>query len=405
MKRVELTGLNLVHFLSYLCGLDAVRGLDPQRGGVICDPCPGHEENHASFSVYRKGSGWRWKRHSGDLAGGDAYDLLIRMGYSPMAAWEELARLQGVSVTGRESSRQASFTLPDPLQEARWTLEKCSPLTPDELDRLHRITTTLSPDGRAARDLQRRGLLNWAGLEARVLIRDFCTRDGKLLARAGSLVLLLRGPDGQLWGAKVRNLGSKESLKAQGMQRYVYRVARHGAPAWCSPGYGSGDAVLIVEGELNGAAASRTLTDAGLNMDVQGLAGAGGTPFLHGLHGKPVFLYADPDEAGLKCLDRVGQVVRAAGAREVKMLEGADEDFCDLLGTLGAATFMGILAHRMEAAESWHSWQKRIPGKNGLPVNNAVQHAGNDDWQTGNTHQGWSEADASGWGSDDRGGW
>ena len=404
MKRGELLdGVNLVYLIAQECGPDAVRGLNPQRGGVICDPCPGHEEQNPSFSVYRKGNRWRWKRHGGDDAGGDAYGFLLRMGYAPEAAWENLARFQGVTVPAWESSPQTPRFAPDPLQVAESVLKQCSPLTPAEMEKVARLTLPLSSV--AARDLKQRGLLNWDGLELLTLASNFRTRDGKLLARAGSLVLLIRGPDGQVWGVKVRNLGSKDALEAQKMQRYVYRVAGHGAPAWCSPDYGHGDAVLIVEGELNGAAASRAFSEAGLKVDVQGLAGAGGTPFLHGLHGKPVFLYADPDPAGLACVDRVGQVARSAGAREVKVLLSESEDFCDLLGRLGVSTFAGILAHRMEAAEPWQYWQKGITGKNGLPVNNAVQHAGNDYWQTGNTYQGWGNSEPSDWGAADRGGW
>ena len=55
LERVSLPDL-----IATLAGPDAVRGLTRERGGVVCDPRPGQEERHASFSVYRKGQGWRW---------------------------------------------------------------------------------------------------------------------------------------------------------------------------------------------------------------------------------------------------------------------------------------------------------------------------------------------------------
>lgn len=382
MRRGDLLdAVNLVHLVAYLCGPDAVRGLNPQRGGACRDPRPGHEERNASFSVYRLGNRWRWKRHGGDDKGGNALDFVQEvLGGHEAEAWDVLARFQGVALGGWGDTFSPHQKRPtDPLQEARWTLEKCSPLTPEELGKVAKLLAPLTPTSAAAHDLKRRGLLGWSGLRMGVLRHDWRTHEGKLLARAGGLAVFMTGPDGQVWGLKVRNLGTAEELDALGLARYVYRVARHGAPAWCSPGYGSGEAVLLVEGELNAAAAARALE--GQPIDVQGLAGAGGTPFLHGLPGKVVYLYADPDEAGQACLARVGRIAQDAGAREVRVLGfGAERDFCDLLGQNGLTAFRTHLTRLLSGADLW---QKVFCGKTSLPQNNTVSDNKKDLWQCG----------------------
>jgi hypothetical protein len=178
------------------------------------------------------------------------------------------------------------------------------------------------------------------------------SRDGRLIARAGALGFLLRNPEDRTAGLKIRNLGSADELAAAGMNRYVYRIAGHGAPAWCSPSYGKGSALLITEGELNGAAASRALLASGLSLDVQGLAGAGGVPHLEAMAGKVVYLYADPDPAGAACVERLGRIAQAVGAAEVQVLPAStDGDFCDLLGQLGPVAFGHRLQASLEAAQ------------------------------------------------------
>jgi len=340
MRLAELIQhVNLPELIAYKCGRNAVRGLNRDRGGIIRDPRLGYEEQHPSFSVYRKGNVWRWKRHGSDGASGDAFDFLLAVGDSPERARVELAHFAGVSlVPWQPLGERAAHRFPDPIRQAQEALDRCAPLEEGELRRTHSLLAPLSFQDAAALDLQRRGLWEWLGLDAGKLRRDWATRDGRTLAHAGALAFALRGPDGRTWGLKVRNLGTAEQLQASGLHRYVYRIARHGAPAWCSPGYGHGDSVMIVEGELNGVAAARALQELGHCVDVQGLAGAGGVPFLHGLLGKPVYLYADPDKAGVACLDRVAKVARAAGAAEVWVLAPlSGEDFSDLCGKLGAA--------------------------------------------------------------------
>lgn len=405
MKLSEvLDGINLPDLITLKCGADAAHGLSRERGGVIRDPRPGHAETRPSFSVYLHVGRWRWKRHDGsDAQHGSAYDFLLSLGYSEAQAREQLERLAGVASSwALPSLPRVVHTPPSPLDLTRGALSRCAPLTPDELAKVTRLLSPLTEQDQAAQDLRARGLLGWEGLQVGTLRHTFQPRQGRTLARAGALCFLLTGPDGNAWGMKVRNLGNADELAAAGVDRYVYRIAGHGAPAWCSPSYGQGAALLITEGELNGAAAARALSAAGLALDVQGLAGAGGVPHLEGLAGRVVYLHADPDAAGAACLERVGQIATQAGAAEVRVLVNLGEgDFCDLLGRLGAAVFGGQLEDRLNSAELWQSGNG---GKTGLPQIKAAPSEGKGElWQCSTTSQGWAATDG-GWGLD-RGGW
>ena len=355
MKLSELLDLiNLPDLITLKCGVDAAHGLSRERGGVVRDPRPGHTETRPSFSVYLHAGRWRWKRHDGsDGQKGSAYDFLLSLDYSETQAREELERLAGVpSSSWQPSNRSPVQSKPDPLEQARGALSRCATLTPDELAKVARLLSPLVEQDQAAQDLTARGLLNWEGVQVGKLRGSFQTRDGRTLAYAWALCFLLTGPDGKAWGLKVRNLGSADDLTATGVDRYVYRIAGHGAPAWCSPSYGQGAALLITEGELNGAAASRALLASRLALDVQGLAGAGGVPHLEGMAGRVVYLYADPDPAGAACLERVGRIAQAAGAAEVRILAPLEEgDFCEELGRLGAVVFGHQLGTWLGAAQ------------------------------------------------------
>ena len=344
---------NLPDLIAQEWGPDAVRGLTRERSGVICDRRAGQQETHPSFSVYKHGNRWRWKRHGGDEASGNAYGFLLECGYSKQQAREELARHAGVTLDTWQPSRpRPAYSAPDPLSEARAKLARCKPFDDRELGRVAGLLAPLRREDAAGRDLERRGLLGWPGLRVGQLRRDFITRDGRLMAHAGALGVLMTEPDGQVMALKVRNIGTADDLRAADLDRYVYRIGGHGAPSWCSPGYGQGQALLITEGELNGAAASLASEVCGLGLDVQGLAGAGGTPFLEGIAGRVVYLYADGDAAGLACLERLGKLAYTAGALEVRALAPLPEgDFCELLGSLGAAAFAEWLQTSLDAAD------------------------------------------------------
>jgi hypothetical protein len=348
--QATLAEVNLVQLIVALVGPEVTHVLSPERGGVIRDIRPGHQESQPSFSVFRRSDGlWRWKRHGGDEAGGSAYDLLLAFGYAPRNAWRRLEECCGRPVSS--SFGRWSATPSQPVQVARPAPAMCTPLSAAERQRLPRLLAPIATGSPAHQELTRRGLADWAGLTAGQLRAHHLGSGNRLLALAGALALIIRGPDGQPWGLKVRNPGRAEVLAQQGLNRYVYRISRHGAPAWCSPGYGTHPEVLIVEGELNGAAAARALTAAGRPCDVQGLAGAGGMPHLTGLAGRLVYLYADPDAAGAAGLERLHRLAQKAGADEVRMLAPLPSgDFCDQLGALGLTTFSSLLVQLLDTA-------------------------------------------------------
>jgi len=75
-------------------------------------------------------------------------------------------------------------------------------------------------------------------------------------------------------------------------------------------------------------------------------------PHLEGMTGQVVYLYADPDPAGVACLERVGRIAQAAGAAEVRVLAPLEAgDFCELLGQLGPVAFGHRLQAWLEAAQ------------------------------------------------------
>ena len=386
--RQALEAVNLPELIAAYCGPDAVRGLTGS-GGLIHDPRPGHEEHSASFSVYKRGGLWRWKRHGGDEAGGSAYDFLLELGHSPEQAREELYRLAGLPSWGDWTPRPApSITRSSLKDEARAALANCGPLSTEERARLPRLLAQLKVDDPAALDLKRRGLCGADVLSVHALRAGYRTRDGRPLALPGALALTVRGPDGEPWGVKIRNHGTKEEVKAAGLCRYVYRVAQHGAPAWCSPSYGHAQALLIVEGELNAAAASLAAQHAGLSLDVQGLAGAGGWPHLEGIEGRLVYLYTDGDEAGRACLERLGRLALELNAASVKCLDPLPDsrDFCDVLGEGVPDTLCIWLSEAFEAAPAFEAKQT-------APDESRAQRTKNDLRQSGSAYQvgGWAE--------------
>ena len=353
-----LSSINLPDLISAHCGTESVRGLHHDQGGAICDPRPGHHESNPSFSVYKRKDIWYWKRFGGDGASGNAYSFLLELGFTRKQAMEELHRFAGVPLEdrrGRFSSPQPRFvpTPPSALDEAQHALSRYTSLNALELHKAKRLLAPLTAKDQAAQGLQARGLYGWEGLDAHQLRHPFRTRCGDILAHAGALAFMLTGPNGQITGLKIRNHGTKAELEQAGLKRYSYRLAGHGAPAWCSPGYGQGKVLLIVEGELNGAAASRAGRFVGLSLDVQGLAGAHSVPYLEGMAGRVVYLHFDPDEAGAAGLARVGQIAKEAGATEVKVLPPMQEgDFCDVLGEIGLFKFGSQLMTALQSAKN-----------------------------------------------------
>jgi hypothetical protein len=150
-------------------------------------------------------------------------------------------------------------------------------------------------------------------------------------------VLLVIGPDGRPWAAKVRNLDPLEQ-DGKTVPRYCYLIGGHGTPAWCSPNYGSG--VLICEGELNAVAAHMALRHSPSSIDLQGIAGSNAWPHITGIEDRNVLIYADADSAGKGAVIRWTELARESHARSVRVVEAFDGlDFCNLAAKYGLETF------------------------------------------------------------------
>ena len=252
--------------------------------------------------------------------------------------------------------RKASYTAPRgraTLNAAKDKLAKLKPLSEEEAKRNTRTLAPLSGDAEA--DLKRRGLLG-GPVKAFTLARDVSSR-GEVKAKRGALVFEVTGPDGTAWAVKVRNLGNEEELKAAGLNRYHYLTAGHGAPAWCSPGYGQGAALLLMEGELNAAAAHVGFEASGHGaFDVQGTGGGSGWPHAEGLgRYEAVYVYGDGDTAGQKGRDRLAAFAFESQAPRVYLLAALPgrRDFCDVLGESGPEALGELLAGMLKTAEPY----------------------------------------------------
>lgn len=410
-----LDRVNLVDLLAELAGYDAIRGLNPERGGLIRDPRPGHAEGHASFSVYRRDGLWRWKRHGGDAMCGTAYDLLLAFGYPSAQAFDDLRRRAGLP-TGPTGPlvRRAAHRRFSILEQALAVTRQFRPLDDAEQVRLANRMAPLFPRDAAWRDLNARGLDGAVPLlQVGKLRRDVLTHDGRLLGRVGGLVLPVTGPEGQVLAAKARNIGTPAQLTAAGLDRYVYVTPGHGAPAWCNPGYGTGTDVLIVEGELNAAAAWLGAQQQGLPLDVQGLAGAGSWPHLTGLGTRPAYVYVDGDAAGEACAARLVRLLREAGTAEIRRLPAlpGGQDFCDLLGQLGAARFGTYLHGALSGATPPPQDEpgQSTPAPDRPPPSRVFWEPGQPGWETAgrswpSVETDWVEL-TPGWAADGQEGW
>lgn len=143
-----LDRVNLPDVIARECDSQTTHGLNRKRGGVICDPSPGHSERKPGFSVYRgRGGRWHWKRHGGgDHDRGDALSFLEAIGYSRGQALEELARDVGVTLdTLTPNLSRPAYQTPDPLAAARAVRYHFGSLTAGELRRLSGLSDALIP--------------------------------------------------------------------------------------------------------------------------------------------------------------------------------------------------------------------------------------------------------------------
>ena len=138
-------------------------------------------------------------------------------------------------------------------------------------------------------------------------------------------IIPITGTEGQVLRLKLRRSPNEHGA------RYSYLDTQgDGTPAWCSPAWGSADIVLVIEGELNGAAAWCARPD----LDVVGVAGTSGSLPLSRLAGRSVVLYADGDQVGDQARNRWAKALHARRC-QVSMLPAWDRDACDVAGQLG----------------------------------------------------------------------
>ena len=331
--------INLPDLLNELCPTPETARLSRERGGLIRDPRPGREERHPSFSVNRKNGCWLYHRF-GTNDGGNAFTLLVDLGWSWREATRELIRRAGLSESNQGRGSRPKKIQSNLLEECRTATFTHHPLEVAELERLQRLCEPIPNGDPIHHVLAERGLCDVPVevLPMRRLSKDFGPRD-QLLSRAGALVLLVIGPDGHPWAAKVRNL---DPLGQAGktVPRYCYLIGGHGTPAWCSPRYGTGSSVLICEGELNAVAAHMALRHSGSSVDLQGMAGSNAWPHLIGLEGRNVLIYADADSAGQGAVTRWTGLARASHANTVRVLDAFDGlDFCNLAAKYGLEVF------------------------------------------------------------------
>jgi hypothetical protein len=303
--------INLPDLLNEFCPTLETARLSRERGGLIRDPRPGREERHPSFSVSCKDGRWLYHRF-GTNDGGNAFTLLVDLGWSRREATRELIRRAGLSESSQGQRSRSRKPKPNLMEQCRAVNATHRPLEMAEMERFQRLCEPIPANDPIHQVLVKRGLYNLPVevLPMRRLRKDFGPRD-ELFARAGALVLLVIGPDGRPWAAKVRNLDPLEQ-EEKTVPRYCYLIGGHGTPAWCSPNYGTGSSVLICEGELNAIAAHMVLQNSGSSIELQGIAGSNSWPHLNGLECRNVLIYADADSAGQRSrhkVDRIGSSI------------------------------------------------------------------------------------------------
>lgn len=260
--------------------------------------CPVHEDHTPSCHIYPD----VFKCYSCG-AHGDAVDWLEHVhGLSTAEAIRELERRAGGYVPPAAERR--------PAPPRRTTVYK--PVDENVLEAHHRRAAQLD------------------AVPAAMKGRGFSLDDLKVLQIAAygpDAVLPIPGPDGQVLALKGRYAEPGDG------PRYRYTTPGHGTPAWCSPDFLEAHQVLVVEGELNGAACWLAAPE----LAVMGTAGTGGALHLDSLRGRTVYVYADGDDPGQRARDKWAAQALEAGALKVYVLEPWLADACDLAGRNGRA--------------------------------------------------------------------
>ena|GEM_PF-4934315 len=304
--------VNLPDLLNELCPTPETHRLNRERGGIIRDPRPGRTEKEPSFSVTCEKGRWLWHRFgaagkAGRDEGGNAYQLLLELGYSKREAARFLIAFTGVTPSATPTHARPARRH-DPLQDLR-----------DEVARWRETPERVTPNAGPA-----------------VTARGFTLEDATRYALTdtdANLEFEVRDPAGRVLAIKGRRATDQGG-------RYYYRTPGHGSPPWCSPA--TTGAILIVEGELNAIAAHAARPD----LQVIGLAGTSGKFDPAWVAGRDAYVYgdADPDGRGLAARDRNVELIRLAGgnASALDALEWP-RDFNDVLRDEGRAALKARL--------------------------------------------------------------
>ena len=284
---------------------------DIDRTGKVL--CPVHNDHTPSCHIYKDG----WKCFACG-AYGDVLDWLeLTHNLSTAEAIKELERRVGGYVP--PVSERQKVSRPPPTFK---------PVPPGVLAQHHRRAAQLD---RVPAALQRRGFT----------VDDL--QRLQIAAYGPDAVIPIPGSDGAVLALKRRY------AKPYQGKRYRYTTPGHGTPPWCSLNFSEHERVLVIEGELNGAACWLACPE----LSVMGTAGTNGALHLEALKGRTVYVYADGDDVGQAARDRWAKQVQGAGAQETYALNSWPVDACDLAGQESRAALREQLTRSLEAATSF----------------------------------------------------
>lgn len=253
-----------------------------------------------------------------------------------MARPRDLSRVE--SRPDRHSFSSAPTVAPRPLNTSS-KLEQAKswgPLSSEELEAALEKCTDLELGSPAHQELERRGLLE--------VVTSGCLAAWQR-KKDGALVLAITDLDGQILALKAR--------RTRGKQRYDYDLSPgHGTPPICFPR--DTRRTLVIEGELNAAAALTVALRAGLELNICGVAGAGSIPHPGLLEGHDVLFLADRDSSGGKALGIWPALALECGALSAATLTPLESgDLCDFLGAQGPEVVLEWLKTAITQATPW----------------------------------------------------
>lgn len=326
--------INAVDLPALVAELHPESGAKPGTADLVRAAWRG--DRNPSFSLYRSRSGiWMFKDHALGQEGNAFHFLRDIIKQKPQEAARFLMDRVGILPTQNGHAKK-----PEREPERKLPASPRIPLTEDELDAVEFDSDYGT--GKVPRALLGRGITDADCLTYGIYDDD------------GDAVFRILETNGVVVGYKRRYAGASA-------QRYGYEFRGHGSPAWCNPGFGKAQRVLVVEGELNALIAHSVLSEEGISMDVMGIAGANGGPYWDGLKGKNVYVYADGDKPGQEARATWLEVAKEAGAESAFAIHPiAGKDFCDIAGESRKA-LVAELANRLRTAQaSFTSLDSRI---------------------------------------------